>query len=165
MGAGAELVLELGDDLDAALDDLAATGERLWLRAEGLDAIALAAVAANRSRRPLGVVVPLDREPSVLARDLTTLSLLCPAGLVVALRAGPEDEHRLAEYVAVMRAMFSAEETTLELGGSHLVAAPNRPLPTPVGGPPIWVDRRNGAEAPVVADGELLDGDLDELGG
>ncbi len=141
MALGVELLLR-ADGVSTNLDAIAKAhgaagrpaGERCWLRGEGLDAITMASALADRLHAALGVVVDLDRAPSVLARDLTTLSHLCTKGLAVALRAPAAEAGRLEEYVAVLRAMFSAEETTLEVGGSKLVATPNRPLPLQPGG-------------------------------
>lgn len=167
MPQGYELVLRRGQDLGAAMRVVAELEapevDRLWVRGEGLDAISLAASVATSSSLPIGVVVPLDRSPSVLARDLTTLTHLCPAGLVVALRPEASEQPRLGEYLGVLRAMFSAEDTTLELGESRLEGTPNRPLPATPGGPQLWVDRRAGAHGEPAADGELGEGSLVEL--
>ena len=170
MPLGVELLLRadgVSTNLDAIAKAHAAAGrpagERCWLRGEGLDAITMAAALAPQLRTALGVVVDLDREPSVLARDLTTLSHLCPDGLAVALRTPAAEAGRLEEFVAVLRAMFSSEETTLEFGGSKLVATPNRPLPLQPGGPEIWIDTRLGASAVAGVAQVIAKGDLVEL--
>src|SRR5262249_20191497 len=94
----------------------------------------------------LGIVTELegDREPAVLARDLSTLDRLSAgrAALLLAARAGaPGDSlSRRAEAAAVCRALFVEAAPSYEGEHYRISAAANNPPPLQPGGPPIVVD-------------------------
>ncbi|MCX6511817.1 MAG: hypothetical protein NT160_01830 [Actinobacteria bacterium] len=116
---------------------------RIWLLGtRQRDVIALCAAVASSCELPLGVMLPLNREPAILARELTTLDHLCPFGLAVALRLEQGEEARIEEYFEVLRTMFVQSESSMDIGESHLRHAPNRPGPITPGGPDLYLDLR-----------------------
>ncbi|MEI7745976.1 MAG: hypothetical protein WCJ28_00405 [Actinomycetota bacterium] len=116
---------------------------RIWLLGtRQRDVIALCAAVASSCELPLGVMLPLNREPAILARELTTLDHLCRSGLAVALCPEQGEEARIEEYFEVLETMFTQAESTLDIGESHLRHAPNRPGPMTPGGPDLYLDLR-----------------------
>jgi hypothetical protein len=122
-------------------------------RNRACDALALAgALSAITSKIMLGVVAGYDgsdRNPSVLARDVTTLDVLSDGRAAVLFdsgdgRGGPKSvtdlmgpEHRLAEAITVCRMLFIPGTTSYTGRHFHLAGAVNRPLPVCSGGPPL----------------------------
>lgn len=122
--------------------------------------MAAAAVAVVTSAL-LGVVsaVPVDRHPSVVARDVTTLDVLSTGRAALLLRwvggarkkgSGERSaalpgglaavcEH-LGEAVAVTRAVLQDDDPVFEGRYVHVAGAVNRPPPFRPGGPPLFVE-------------------------
>ncbi|MGH9082665.1 MAG: LLM class flavin-dependent oxidoreductase [Acidimicrobiales bacterium] len=100
----------------------------------------------------LGVVsaVGSGRHPAVLARDVTALDVVSGGRAAVLLRptgpapdggaSGGEADQRVAEAVAVCRAVMTEESPLFEGRHYHVAGAVNRPGPVRPGGPPLVVD-------------------------
>ncbi len=138
-----------GDPVGLARAAAEAGADALWLSGpEGggavvADPIPLAAGLAAAGPGWVGVRVSLDdgRHPSMIARELTALDLVTDGRSVVALRAAaPTAADRLAEAVAIGRALFAVGP--LSWPGPHypVEGAVNRPGPRQAGGPPILVE-------------------------
>ncbi len=147
------------------------------LRAEATQAAEQGAAAVFLSRGPLGDPIvlaaglsssvpglllgvrmelgPAERHPALLARDVTTLDLVCGGRSVLCF--GPPFDEPLAEAVALCRALWRAGE--LHSDGPHFPvrAAANRARPTGDQSPLIALDLTAGADLPAsVADGANL---------
>ncbi len=145
-------------ELARALVHLAATAEAagvdvLWLApapgrlGRGPDPCTLAgALSTATSTLGLGVVTRLetDREPSVLARDLSALDVLSAGrSALLVTGGGPRAGEALArrrEAAAVCRALFTEAAPSFEGEHYRIRAAANKPPPLQPGGPPILVD-------------------------
>jgi alkanesulfonate monooxygenase SsuD/methylene tetrahydromethanopterin reductase-like flavin-dependent oxidoreductase (luciferase family) len=89
----------------------------------------------------LGVVSGVgagDRNPSVLARDVTALDVLSSGRAAVLLQAG-EGWGRLSEAAEVCRLLFTEDAPTFGGRHFHLAAAANRPRPVRPGGPAVLI--------------------------
>lgn len=112
--------------------------DSVWLAPGGCDPCTLAgALAAVTGSITLGVVSsvgPEDRNPSVLARDLTGLDVLSGGRAAVLLEADPATA---AEAVAVCRLLFAGVEADFDGARFHLAKAVN--LPPPLRAPAVLV--------------------------
>ena len=97
----------------------------------------------------LGVRVALDadgRHPALLARDLTSLDLVCGGRSVLCFM--PPFDDRLAEAIALCRAMWRDGEATSAGPAFPVEHAVNRPRPSGVRSPLIALDLTGGREVP-----------------
>jgi alkanesulfonate monooxygenase SsuD/methylene tetrahydromethanopterin reductase-like flavin-dependent oxidoreductase (luciferase family) len=109
-------------------------------------------------------VAPLSagRHPGLVAREATALDLLSGGRALVVLE--DDDAERLAEALAVVRALFAEEAPSF--GGRHftLAGAVNRPGPTGPEGPPVVLVPGPGTAGPwAAAAGAVAVGDLEAL--
>ena len=131
------------------------------------DACTIAAAAVTlQVPALLGVVsmLPVDRHPAVLARDVTTLDVVSGGRAAVLLRwacgapgqpgTGPQGEvpgepsaacAYLGEAVAVCRSVLVDDVPFFVGDHLHVAGAVNRPPPRRPGGPPIFVEVLTGA--------------------
>ncbi len=113
------------------------------------DPVVLAAgLSPSLSRVLLGVQVGLSsngRHPAVLARDITTLDLVCGGRSMLCF--GPPFDDTLAEAIALCRAMWREGEATSEGPRFPVHGAVNRPRPEGEGSPLIALDLTGGGEA------------------
>ncbi len=132
------------------------------------DACTIAAAAITlQDAALLGVVsmLPVDRHPAVLARDVTTLDVASGGRAAVLLRwarsgalgqpsTGPRGEAPgeppdactyLGEAVAVCRSVLGHDVPVFDGEYLHVAGAVNRPPPRRPGGPPIFVEVPVGA--------------------
>ena len=132
------------------------------------DACTIAAAAITlQDAALLGVVsmLPVDRHPAVLARDVTTLDVASGGRAAVLLRwarsgglgqpsTGPRGEvpgeppdacTYLGEAVAVCRSVLGNDVPVFDGEYLHVAGAVNRPSPRRPGGPPIFVEVPTGA--------------------
>ncbi len=101
-------------------------------------------------------LVPEGRHPALLARELTSLDLVCGGRSVLCFT--PPFDDRLAEAIALCRAMWRDGEAVSE--GPHFPVehAVNRPRPAGAGSPLIALDLTRGDVLP-----DLLAGTADLL--
>jgi alkanesulfonate monooxygenase SsuD/methylene tetrahydromethanopterin reductase-like flavin-dependent oxidoreductase (luciferase family) len=136
-------------DLGAATRRAAADGVSAVFVTSGPlgDAITLAAaLCAAVPTLTIGIRTNLStephRHPTVLARDMTTLDLVCGGRSLLAFT--PPFDDAVAEAMALCRAMWR-EGVAASDGPRYPVAgAVNRPKPQQVGGPPIALDLTDG---------------------
>ena len=126
-GAGFERLAAFAADAEAAGLDT------LWLRgaqvARALDPLTLAGALSEVTRTlVLGVVatLPDGRNPSVLARDLTTLDVVSGGRAAVCIEGEPG---MLAEAAVVLSRLFSGRPASFSGVHFALHDAPNRPGP------------------------------------
>jgi alkanesulfonate monooxygenase SsuD/methylene tetrahydromethanopterin reductase-like flavin-dependent oxidoreductase (luciferase family) len=108
-----------------------------------------AALSSSVPRVLLGVRIALSEEgrhPAVLARDLTSLDLVC--GGRSALCFGPPFSERLAEAIALCRALWQVGEATSDGPSFPVQRAINRPRPRDAASPLVALDLTAGEEAP-----------------
>jgi alkanesulfonate monooxygenase SsuD/methylene tetrahydromethanopterin reductase-like flavin-dependent oxidoreductase (luciferase family) len=115
------------------------------------DAVVLAAgLSAATSRVLLGVRVgptaEAHRHPTVLAREMTTLDLLCGGRAVLSFSAPFTDA--VVEAVALCRAMWTEGIAAGEGPHYPVAGAINRPRPVGPGSPLIALDLTDGAAVP-----------------
>jgi alkanesulfonate monooxygenase SsuD/methylene tetrahydromethanopterin reductase-like flavin-dependent oxidoreductase (luciferase family) len=110
------------------------------------DAMVLAAALGRWTTETLvGVRAGLDRHPTVLAREMTTLDLVTKGRAVLSF-TGPFTD-ATAEAIMLCREMWQ-QGTAVSEGPCYPVAgAINLPLPYRDGGPPIALDLTDGAAA------------------
>jgi alkanesulfonate monooxygenase SsuD/methylene tetrahydromethanopterin reductase-like flavin-dependent oxidoreductase (luciferase family) len=112
------------------------------------DPVVLAAgLSPSLPRVLIGVQVQLstdDRHPAVLARDVTTLDLVCGGRSLVCF--GPPFDDELAEAIDLCRALWREGEATREGPHFPVRAAVNRPRPAGEGSPLIALDLTRGEE-------------------
>jgi alkanesulfonate monooxygenase SsuD/methylene tetrahydromethanopterin reductase-like flavin-dependent oxidoreductase (luciferase family) len=88
--------------------------------------------------------LPGDREPSVLARDLSALDVLSAGRSALLVSGGgsrdPAALARRLEAATVCRALFTEPAPSFEGEYYRISAAANKPPPLQPGGPPIVVD-------------------------
>jgi len=149
-GAGFERLAAFAADAEAAGLDT------LWLRgaqvARALDPLTLAGALSEVTRTlVLGVVatLPDGRNPSVLARDLTTLDVVSGGRAAVCIEGEPG---MLAEAAVVLSRLFSGRPASFSGVHFALHDAPNRPGPDQPGGPPIMVALPEGGLGALAAD-------------
>jgi alkanesulfonate monooxygenase SsuD/methylene tetrahydromethanopterin reductase-like flavin-dependent oxidoreductase (luciferase family) len=138
------LARRFGDGLDAVLFSSIVEGDQALDCAAVIGALSVAA--------PLGVLgiaaeVGGGRAASVLAREVTTLDHLLPAGSALGLMGGTESHRREAEEVAVAMLGGHGDEVTVEGEIEHVHDAPNRPGPRTPGGPMVLVLAGDGRSA------------------
>jgi alkanesulfonate monooxygenase SsuD/methylene tetrahydromethanopterin reductase-like flavin-dependent oxidoreductase (luciferase family) len=164
-----------------------ATAERegfgsVWVTGTACDPCVLAGgVVPLAASLTLGVVSGIgagDRNPSVLARDVTTLDVLSSGRSAVLLQldageapgkvVGMGEWGRLLEAAAVCRLLFTEEAPVY--AGQHftLAGAANRPRPVRPGGPPVLVQVPTGVVGLIggreaTGDGGAAPGPLDAL--
>ncbi len=113
------------------------------------DPVVLAAgLSPSLSRVRLGVRVglsPEGRHPAVLARDVTTLDLVCGGRSVLCF--GPPFDDTLAEAIALCRAMWREGEATSDGPHYPVHGAVNHPRPAGEGSPLIALDLTGGEDA------------------
>lgn len=117
----------------------------------------------------LGVVVELagGRHPSVLARDLTGLDVLCGGRSAVLLDVSAEEAERLDDAVRICRALFDGDVVHVSGRYYSVDGAVNRPGPARPGGPPMLATGyprqpgRSGRGGTV--DGWVVTGAVDDL--
>ncbi|HVC15029.1 MAG TPA: LLM class flavin-dependent oxidoreductase [Acidimicrobiales bacterium] len=164
LAAGADVIWFTGGSQD---------GDPAAPSAAWCDACTIAASSMSDPRLEgavLGVVsvLPLDRHPAVLARDVTTLDVLSngraatllrwddggasgrgdPAGLP-GVRAATD---YLGEAVAVCRAVLCDDDPVFEGRFLHVAGAVNRPPPSRPSGPPLFVEVPSGAASVLAED-------------
>jgi alkanesulfonate monooxygenase SsuD/methylene tetrahydromethanopterin reductase-like flavin-dependent oxidoreductase (luciferase family) len=88
------------------------------------------------------------RHPAILAREATSLDLVCSGRSVLCFM--PPFDSRLAEAIALCRALW--REGEVDSAGPHFPvhAAVNRPRPAGAGSPLVALDLTGGDERPVV---------------
>jgi hypothetical protein len=129
----------------------------VWLTAAGnLDPCTLAgAVAVVTSSITVGVVAALgpgDRNPSVLAREVTAIDVLSSGRAALLLQGDPEP---VTEAATVCRLLWAGDVVDFEGAAFHLRGAVNRP--PPVGEPGVLV--QSSEPPPITAvDGWVVDG-------
>jgi alkanesulfonate monooxygenase SsuD/methylene tetrahydromethanopterin reductase-like flavin-dependent oxidoreductase (luciferase family) len=142
--------------------EVAAAAERagadsLWVRDDGgREAYTmLGALAACTSAALLGALVTdvTQRNPAIIAKQVTTIDLLSHGRAVLAI--GGADEAHVEEALVICRAMFRDEHPAFEGRHYRIAGALNLPLPAQPGGPPILVDGHL-ALAARLADGAIL---------
>ena len=97
----------------------------------------------------LGVRLTLaadGRHPALLARELTSLDLVCGGRSVLCFT--PPFDDRLAEAVDLCRALWRDGEATSEGPHFPVAHAVNRPRPAGAGSPRLALDLTGGGEAP-----------------
>ncbi len=143
----------LGGDVGAwraaAVAVEAGGADAVWIAAGRHDPCTLAGSLVPVTTSVLLVVAsgctPADRNPSVLARDVTALDVLS-GGRAAVLLTG-DDVGRLAEAVAVCRLLFTEDAPSYRGRHFSLEGAANRPPPVRPGGPPILVGPGAGVRA------------------
>jgi alkanesulfonate monooxygenase SsuD/methylene tetrahydromethanopterin reductase-like flavin-dependent oxidoreductase (luciferase family) len=127
------------------------------------DPCTMAAAAVPVVAAPLlGVVsvVPVDRHPAVLARDVSALDVVSGGRAAVLLRWGGahrpahllDAAEHLAEAAAICRAVFVEPRPVYEGRFLHVAGAVNRPPPLQAGGPPVAIEVPTGWAAAVSRD-------------
>ncbi len=104
----------------------------------------------------LGVRLTLSaagRHPALIARELTSLDLVC-GGRSVLCFAPPFDD-RLAEAIALCRAMWRDGEASSEGPHFPVTAAANRPGPAGPGSPLLALDLTSGDQPPSAVAGAV----------
>jgi alkanesulfonate monooxygenase SsuD/methylene tetrahydromethanopterin reductase-like flavin-dependent oxidoreductase (luciferase family) len=124
------------------------------------DAITLAASLATISPKLLlGIRVNLAMEPhphpTVLARDMTTLDLICGGRSLLAFTPPFADAGVVIEAIALCRAMWREGIATSDGPHYPVASAINRPRPAQPGGPRVALDATNDA-APTQLTAALL---------
>lgn len=114
------------------------------------DPIVLAAgLAPDVPRLLLGARIQLDqreRHPAMLARDITSLDLICGGRSVLCF--APPFVDSLEEAIAVCRALWRSGETVTDGPRYPVRAAPNRSRPLGETGPLIALDLTDGEDVP-----------------
>ncbi len=143
-------------------------GDLAGLRAEATRAAAEGAAAVFLREGPLGdpivlaaglgpvvpglllgariSLTPAGRHPAMLARDATSLDLVCGGRSVLCFAPPFTDE--LPEAVALCRALWRAGEVVSEGPSFPVHAAANRPRPLTAGSPLVALDLTAGGELP-----------------
>ncbi len=135
----------------------------------------LGALAVRTSSIRLGTLVPLHagRPPAVAAKVLSAVDVVSDGRLVAGVGAGPGDPggvavaERLAEAVAVVRALFEGDAVALRGHTWHLDGAVNRPPPLRRSATPLVVEVDGAPLAGVVGlvDVVVVRGSPDEVAG
>jgi hypothetical protein len=119
------------------------------------------AMAPCTSSLVLGVVAGLGkgfRNPSILARDVTTLDVLSGGRAAVLLRSGDVPPDALEEAVWVLHALCVDDAPTVSGRFFGIEEAANRPGPVRTGGPPVLVEESPSRTAGVAWDRSEVDG-------
>ncbi len=112
------------------------------------------ALATSLSGALVGVHLALGesgRHPSVLARDMTTLDLVCDGRSLLCL--APPFPPGLPEALALCQAMWRHGVGKSDGPHYRVPGAVNRPAPRPQGGPRVALDLATGATAPAALEG------------
>ncbi len=106
----------------------------------------------------LGVRLALTdsgRQPAMIARELTSLDLVCGGRSVLCF--SPPFDDRLAEAIALCRAMWRDGEASSEGPHFPVTAAVNRPGPAGPGSPALALDLTAGNEPPAAFATDAVD--------
>jgi len=121
-------------------------------------------LAPTTAELVLGVVAavgPREREPSVLARDLTALDLVSGGRAAVLLEAGDDASPEMVDEAArVCRVLFRGGSAEFTGDYFRLVNAVNNPGPSRPGGPPVLTEVVAGTPG---AEGRVVRGGADEV--
>ena len=140
----------------------------VWVTGSAVDACTVAGgLVARTTSLTLGVESGVggdDRNPAVLARDVTALDVVSAGRAAVLLRS-EEGWERLTEAYQVCRRLFTEEAPSYQGRFFHLVEAANRPRPVRSGGPTLVVQGPPSSTPAAMAAGALEGADAWVVGG
>jgi alkanesulfonate monooxygenase SsuD/methylene tetrahydromethanopterin reductase-like flavin-dependent oxidoreductase (luciferase family) len=116
--------------------------------------VLLAGLSASVPTALLGVrlgLAPEGRHPAMIAREVTSLDLVCGGRSIVCFV--PPFDDRLAEAIALCRAMWRDGTATSDGPNFPVVDAVNRPRPAGTDSPRVALDLTGGEELPGAFEG------------